>query len=114
MRRDVIFLANHTSWLDILVLAGGTGTAFVAKLELQSVPLIGWLCTLNHTIFVARTYRTGIERQIVDLRDALAQAWTVSIFPDGTPCGAADVLPFMSSPLPPSARPPHSVHVTPI
>src|SRR3546814_538828 len=114
MRRDVIFLANHTSWLDILVLAGGTGTAFVAKSELQSVPLIGWLCTLNHTIFVARTDRMGIARQIADLRDALAQAWPVTIFPEGTTSGADELLAFKASLLAALEPPPPGVMVQPI
>ena len=30
LRRDVFFIANHVSWVDILSLAGATGTAFVA------------------------------------------------------------------------------------
>src|SRR3546814_11458367 len=63
MRRDVIFLANHTSWLAILVLAGGTGTAFVAKPELQSGPLMGRRCPFNQPHFVACTPRVGMERE---------------------------------------------------
>ena len=31
-------IANHVSWLDILALAGATGSAFVAKAELARVP----------------------------------------------------------------------------
>ncbi|HLL31708.1 MAG TPA: 1-acyl-sn-glycerol-3-phosphate acyltransferase, partial [Allosphingosinicella sp.] len=31
IERDVLFVANHLSWLDILVLAGASGTAFVSK-----------------------------------------------------------------------------------
>ncbi|RIA37197.1 lyso-ornithine lipid acyltransferase [Hephaestia caeni] len=114
MRRDVIFLANHTSWLDILVLAGGTGTAFVAKAELQGVSLIGWLCTLNHTIFVARTDRMGIAAQIADLHDALAQAWPVTIFPEGTTSGADELLAFKASLLAVLEPPPPGVMVQPV
>ncbi len=114
LRRDVIFLANHTSWLDILVLAGATGTAFVAKAELKTVPLIGWLCTLNHTIFVARTDRMGIARQIADLRDALAHAWPVTIFPEGTTSGAGALLPFKAPLLAVLEPPPPGVMVQPV
>ncbi len=114
MKRDVVFLANHTSWLDILVLAGGTGTAFVAKSELQSVPLIGWLCTLNHTIFVARTDRMGIAAQIADLRDALAHSWPVTLFPEGTTSGPNDVLAFKGALLAVLEPPPPSVMVQPV
>ena len=40
LRRDVFFIANHVSWIDILALAGASGTAFVAKRELSQVPVI--------------------------------------------------------------------------
>ena len=114
LRRDVIFLANHTSWLDILVLAGATGTAFVAKSELRAMPLIGWLCTLNHTIFVARADRMGISGQIADLRDALAHAWPVTIFPEGTTSSAGELLPFKASLLAVLEPPPPGVSVQPV
>jgi 1-acyl-sn-glycerol-3-phosphate acyltransferase len=114
LRRDVIFLANHTSWLDILVLAGATGTAFVAKAELRQVPLIGWLCTLNHTIFVARADRMGIAGQIAELRDALAHAWPVTIFPEGTTSGADELLPFKAPLLAVLEPPPPGVMVQPV
>ena len=52
LRRDVFFIANHISWIDILSMAGASGTAFVAKQELSDVPVIGWLCGLNRTVFV--------------------------------------------------------------
>jgi len=73
LTRDVVVLANHLSWIDILLLAGANGTAFVAKSELRAVPLIGWLCTLNHTVFVARGDRMNVAAQVAQLRDALAQ-----------------------------------------
>ena len=114
LRRDVIFLANHTSWLDILVLAGATGTAFVAKAELRQVPLIGWLCTLNHTIFVARTDRMGIASQIADLKDALAHAWPVTIFPEGTTSAGGELLPFKAPLLAALEPPPPGIMVQPI
>lgn len=94
LRRDVVFLSNHLSWMDIPLLAGATGTAFVGKAELRAVPLIGWLCTLNRTIFVSRGDRMGIERQVAELRDALAHAWAIAIFPEGTTGDGITLLPF--------------------
>ena len=72
LRRDVFFISNHVSWIDILILAGASGTAFVAKQELSEVPIIGWLCRLNRTVFVKRENRMGVAEQINDLREALA------------------------------------------
>ena len=97
LRRDVVVLANHLSWIDILLLAGATGTAFVAKSELRDVPLIGWLCTLNHTVFVARGDRMNVAAQVTQLRDALRRPWPVTIFPEGTTGDGVTLLPFKAA-----------------
>lgn len=54
VRSNVLYISNHVSWLDILVLAGRTGTAFVAKADMAPWPVIGWLATLNNSVYVQR------------------------------------------------------------
>lgn len=96
-RRDVVFVSNHLSWIDILLLAGASGSAFVAKAELRSVPIVGWLCTLNHTIFVSREDRLRVADQIDRIRAALTAAWPVTIFPEGTTSDGRVLLPFKAA-----------------
>ncbi len=114
LHRNVVIVANHLSWIDILLLAGATGTAFVAKADLRSVPLIGWLCTLNHTLFVERGDRMGIATQIDALRDALAKDWAVTIFPEGTIGDGCTLAPFKASLFAVLAPPPPGVQVQPV
>lgn len=114
LRRDVVFLANHTSWIDIPIIAGANGSAFVAKAELRTVPLIGWLCTLNHTIFVSRSDRMGVADQINKLRMAIAESWAITIFPEGTTTEGTALLPFKGSLLAVLEPPPPGVFVQPI
>ncbi|MGN6278363.1 MAG: lysophospholipid acyltransferase family protein [Sphingomonas sp.] len=114
LKRDVIYLANHSSWLDILVLAGATGSAFVAKAELRAVPVVGWLATLNRTIFVARADRMGIADQIAELASAIGQGWAVTIFPESTTSAHDELLPFKGSLLAALEPPPCGVMVQPI
>lgn len=97
LERDVLFLANHLSWLDILVLAGASGTAFVSKAEVAEVPVIGWLAGLNNTVFVARSERAGVRGQADALRRALAGGQPVALFPEGTTDGGPEILPFRAS-----------------
>jgi 1-acyl-sn-glycerol-3-phosphate acyltransferase len=113
-RRDVVFVSNHLSWIDILLLAGASGSAFVAKAELRVVPVIGWLCTLNHTIFVSREDRLGIADQIERLRTALAAAWPVTIFPEGTTGDGRTLLPFKAALLAVLDPPPAGTLVQPV
>ena len=97
VRRDVVFIANHISWVDILVIAGASGSAFVAKAEIRDAPVVGWLSTLNRTVFVSREDRAGVAEQIERLREALTDTWSVTIFPEGTTDDGCSLLPFKSS-----------------
>ena len=64
LRKDVFFVANHLSWHDIPILAGITGTAFVAQDGVRDWPLIGWLAKLNRTIFISRSDKQNVASQI--------------------------------------------------
>ena len=114
LRRDVVFLANHLSWMDIPILAGANGSAFVAKAEAGDIPVVGWLCTLNRTIFVRREDRLGIAGQINQLREALAETWAITIFPEGTTGDGTTLLPFKAALLAVLDPPPPGVLVQPV
>ena len=114
LRRDVFFISNHLSWIDILALAGASGTAFVAKQELSEVPVIGWLCGLNRTVFVKRENRMGVAEQINALREALQDNWSVTVFPEGTVTDGHSLLPFKSSMISVLEPPPAGVMVQPV
>jgi 1-acyl-sn-glycerol-3-phosphate acyltransferase len=110
----VLFVSNHESWLDILLLAGATGTAFVAKSEVADWPVIGWLAGLNDSVFVAREERRGVRGQADALRTALAAGRPVALFPEGTTDGGSQVLPFRPSLLAALYPPLPGVRVQPV
>jgi 1-acyl-sn-glycerol-3-phosphate acyltransferase len=114
LERDVLFLANHLSWLDILVLAGASGTAFVAKAEVAATPVVGWLAGLNDTVFVARSERSAVRGQADALRAALASGQPVALFPEGTTDGGPEILPFRASLLAALFPPLPGVKVQPV
>ena len=114
LKRDVFYVANHVSWIDILSLAGASGTAFVAKAELAQAPLVGWLASLNRTVFVKREHRMGVAEQINALKEALADNWSVTVFPEGTTTDGQSLLPFKTSMLSVLEPPPPGVLVQPV
>ena len=114
LKRDVFYVANHVSWIDILALAGASGTAFVAKAELQHAPVVGWLASLNRTVFVKREHRMGVAEQINALKEALADNWSVTVFPEGTTTDGQSLLPFKTSMLSVLDPPPPGVMVQPV
>ena len=114
LRRDVFYVANHLSWVDILALAGASGTAFVAKAELAEAPVVGWLASLNRTVFVKREHRMGVAEQINALKEALVDNWSVTVFPEGTTTDGQSLLPFKTSMLSVLEPPPPGVLVQPV
>ena len=114
LKRDVFYVANHISWIDILALAGASGTAFVAKAELEKAPIVGWLASLNRTVFVKREHRMGVAEQINALKEALADNWSVTVFPEGTTTDGQSLLPFKTSMLSVLEPPPPGVLVQPV
>ena len=94
---NVVYVSNHVSWLDILGLAGATGSTFVAKAELERAPIVGWLASLNHTVYVARDDRRGVADQIARVATALAGPRPLALFPEGTTGDGRSLLPFKST-----------------
>mgnify|MGYP005849464791 CR=1 FL=1 len=114
LKRDVFYISNHLSWLDIPVIAGRNGSSFVAQDGIKSWPVVGWLCKLNNTVFVSRGNRMGIAGQINELREALNETWAITIFPEGTTTDGSGLLPFKSPLLQVLDPPPPGVMVQPM
>jgi lyso-ornithine lipid O-acyltransferase len=114
LKRDVFFVSNHVSWIDIPAIAGASGSAFVAKAEIRAAPVVGWLATLNRTVFVSREDRLGVAEQINRLKAALAETWAVTVFPEGTTTDGRSLLPFKSPLLKVLEPPPPGVMVQPV
>ncbi|WP_404334898.1 lysophospholipid acyltransferase family protein [Sphingomonas sp. MMS12-HWE2-04] len=114
LKRDVFYTSNHLSWIDILALGGASGTAFVAKAEIGTAPVVGWLAGLNRTVYVKRENRLGVADQINQLRDALADNWAITIFPEGTTTDGQSLLPFKTPMLRVLEPPPPGVMVQPV
>ncbi len=94
--RPVLFLANHSSWLDILVLGGTLEACFVSKAEVGRWPLIGTVAHLGRTVFVSRS-RGTTGREAHQMRNRLAAGDSLILFPEGTSSDGTRVLPFRSS-----------------
>jgi lyso-ornithine lipid O-acyltransferase len=92
-----LLLANHSSWLDIIILSSICPFAFVAKSEVNSWPLFGFLARLQSTIFVRRgeKRRTLSDRDII--RKRIRSGDVIAIFPEGTSSDGNRVLPFKSA-----------------
>jgi lyso-ornithine lipid O-acyltransferase len=92
-----LLVSNHVSWLDIVVLSAALPVCFIAKHEVRSWPLFGWMARLQDTVFVDRTRR----RKTSDVRDAIVarlnRGDTLVLFAEGTSHDGVNMLPFKSA-----------------
>jgi 1-acyl-sn-glycerol-3-phosphate acyltransferase len=114
LRHDVFFVSNHLSWIDIPILGGVTGTAFVSQDKIADWPIVGWLAKLNHTVFVSRTDRMAVGGQVAELRTALAEHQPVAIFPEGTTTDGRSLLPFKPPLFAVLLPPPRALVIQPV
>ena len=94
--RPIVYVSNHSSWLDILVLGGRLEACFIAKEEVAGWPLVGWIAKLGRSVYVRRQ-RTSTARERDDMRERLAAGDSLILFPEGTTSDGSRVLPFRSA-----------------
>jgi 1-acyl-sn-glycerol-3-phosphate acyltransferase len=93
-----MLVANHVSWLDVMVLHALCPQArFVAKAEVRHWPLIGRLVAGAQTFFVERQRPHQARQTVAAITAALRTGATVVVFPEGTTSTGHSVLPFRSS-----------------
>ena len=94
--RPVVFVSNHSSWLDVPVLGGRLDGCFVSKEEIGRWPLVGTVARLGRTVFVSRQrHATGRERD--EMRERLAAGDNLILFPEGTTSDGSRVMPFRTA-----------------
>ncbi|HTQ80778.1 MAG TPA: 1-acyl-sn-glycerol-3-phosphate acyltransferase [Thermoanaerobaculia bacterium] len=91
-----LLVANHLSYLDVLVLASRLPCVFVSKAEVQGWPLLGPICTSLGTIYIDRGQRREIPRVLAAIEAALDRGLGVVFFPEGTSSKGETVAPFKS------------------
>jgi len=93
----VLILSNHVSWLDISVISALAPVVFVAKSEVAGWPVLGWLATLQRTVFINRRARHQIGAATRQIADRLLGGDAVVLFAEGTSSEGTRVLPLRSS-----------------
>jgi lyso-ornithine lipid O-acyltransferase len=95
--RAVLFVSNHVSWADILVIGSVAPIAFVAKSEVASWPLVGTTAKLQRTVFVDRTRRHQTGNAVAEIVKRIRSGVSVVLFAEGTSSDGNRVLPFRSA-----------------
>ena len=94
--RQIIYVGNHLSYLDIPVIGTVLKASFVAKKDVARWPVFGFLSKLQQTAFIDRS-RGAAAREGNSLGAMLGSGKSLIIFPEGTSTDGRSVLPFKSS-----------------
>jgi lyso-ornithine lipid O-acyltransferase len=97
-----LVIANHLSYLDVMVLGAETPMVFVAKSEVASWPAIGPLCTFVGTLYIDRSSRAGLPAVANSVANLMAAGIRVMVFPEGTTTAGDRLLPFRPALLQPA------------
>jgi len=90
----LMMVANHLSWLDILVMNAAQPSRFVSKADAQHWPLLGSLITGAGTLYIERENRRDAMRVVHHVAERLQAGDIVSVFPEGTTSDGLALLPF--------------------
>jgi 1-acyl-sn-glycerol-3-phosphate acyltransferase len=94
--RPLLMIANHCSYLDILVIGGALPVSFTPKREIAGWPLIGYCCRLAGCVFVERT-RAAISKATEEITRFLQKGRIMCVFAEGTTNDGTALKPFRSA-----------------
>jgi len=89
-----MFVANHVSWVDIVALHSQHMMGFIAKHEIRSWPLIGWLSTQTETIYLRRGSADSLGGVMDEMATRLRAGRAVAAFPEGGTRNGVALGPF--------------------
>lgn len=93
MKKGILIISNHTSFLDIFVLSSIFGSAFVSKAEVKYYPIIGQIAWLMGSVFLNRDSAKEKLQLIKHIANTCSDRILV-VFPQGTTSRITERLPF--------------------
>ena len=98
-RGGCVIVANHTSYVDGIVLGSIFPIVFVSKKEVRSWPIIGQWNILCGTIFIDRQHKEQVGALVEEITAKLKHEANILLFPEGTSTNGERMLPFQTVPL---------------
>jgi 1-acyl-sn-glycerol-3-phosphate acyltransferase len=97
-----LIVANHLSYLDILVLSATLPCALISKAEIERWPIIGRFARWAGTVFVKRHRKGDAAQKNSAVTESLATGVPIVLFPEGRTTDGHQVLRFHSTMLQPA------------
>jgi 1-acyl-sn-glycerol-3-phosphate acyltransferase len=95
--RPTLLLANHISWTDIIAIGSVADVSFVAKNGVRDTFFVGFMASLQRTLFVDYERRQDAKRINTEMANRLARNGAVLLFAEGHRDLGTHVQPFRSA-----------------
>ena len=83
IRKSPVFVvANHISWLDIVIIASVLPVSFLSKVEVRKWPVVGTLAAKSGTLFIHRGSKSGALEAKRLMQERLSAGHSVASFPE--------------------------------
>jgi 1-acyl-sn-glycerol-3-phosphate acyltransferase len=92
-----LVIANHLSYVDVLVMSSLMPAVFITSVEMKHTLLLGTLAKFGGSMFVERRKASGLKKEIESIAHVLGQGFSVVLFPEGTTSNGERVQPFKNS-----------------
>lgn len=96
-----LIVANHLSYLDVLILASEFPAFFITSVEIRETFFLGPICRLAGCFFVERRKekRNNLTKikELSLMKKQVARGFNVFLFPEGTSSDGRSVLPFKAT-----------------
>lgn len=90
-------VSNHLSYTDIFMIISKTKSVFIAKSEVLSWPMFGFMSKTVGMLFVDRSKRTDVKRVNELISERINESQGILLFPEGTTSSGEEVLPYKAS-----------------
>ena len=92
-----LLVSNHLSYIDIFVLFSKLRCLFVAKSDVKTWPLIGFIIRTCGILFIDRQRKRDVTRVNKLISKNINQNQGIILFPEGTTSPGYEILPFRTS-----------------
>lgn len=94
---NTMYVQNHVSWLDTMVMSGIYCTNYVGKVEMLKWKLLKNIIISGGTVFIDRKNKRELVMANKKIAAVLMDGWAMGLFPEGTTSDGTTVLPFHAS-----------------